>query len=258
MADFCLHPAIDLATAGAADVCEPVPAGLDLAPYLVSNAAEIALLLQPLIACGTAVTLYLPDRSANCPGWLIADRAGHLAFRAASVQDLPPGSWLFVGLVQGVKVQFSCEVQTVARHDGAFAIPHPDSLVWLQRRRFVRLGAPLGRFRAEFVAGFRNYALSIEDISLGGVGLRASPKEGGLLYVGRKLLRARLELGLDEIVTVDMEVRSRRLWHTYLLGEQFHVGCRFIALAPSAHAGLQRVMHEFGQREHGRGTEWKE
>lgn len=116
---------------------------------------------------------------------------------------------------------------------------------FVQRRGYARVHAPVGLpFTAEFTLGGRLRVLGVDDLARGGIGLRASPTQAALLYVGRRLPRVWLELGPRSGFLVELEVRSRRVLQTFLLGQQYVVGCRFAGLSAQAEAVLARALAE--------------
>lgn len=230
-------------------VTEQIPATLDVSPFLVFSAHDIHASLRFLATSGAIVTLYPPEGGQRILGHLVeADQdtpEGCFAFKMAYDEKVSPGTMIFVAEVRGIKFQFSCEWSGSPVPQSMLNVAFPATLIELQRRRFVRLNTPMGQqFSAKFGIGGRAYELSVDDLALGGVGLRASPQEAALLYVGRKLPRVQLALGNDELWVVDMAICSRRAWHSYLLGKTFHVGCRFTEIEPTGLAGIQRVLDQ--------------
>lgn len=165
-------------------------------------------------------------------------RMGIEAEDAVLLPNDPGGTaWLCVTQLQGVKAQFT--VHGIWQVDAAgqmrLETSLPTELIKLQRRRHARIEAPVGQsYRAEFVLDRRHYALVVDDMSLGGVGLRAAPKEVTLLQVGRRIKQVVIELGHGGTLRVDLEVRSRRKFTSYLVGEQMHIGCSFASLPADA------------------------
>lgn len=116
---------------------------------------------------------------------------------------------------------------------------------FVQRRRYTRVPAPVGLpFMAEFTLGGRIRVLGVDDLARGGIGLRASPTQATLLYVGRRLPRVWVELGSGRSFQTELEVRSRRLLQTFLLGQQYVVGCRFTDLSASAETIVEHAVAE--------------
>ena len=153
------------------------------------------------------------------------------------------GPLSFEATLDGVQLRFSCEQDGPPESPTQLPIRFPIELLRIQRRRFARLEAPLGLpFVVEFALGGKPCVLGVDNIARGGIGLRASPKQAALLYVGRRLPRAWIELGHGERFQAELEIRSRRIWQTFLLGQQYVVGCRFIDLSVQAEAEIERVL----------------
>jgi len=227
----------------------PIGADTDPAPLRIAAPGAMAEVLHAMLTQHPAIALYAPDAQAPAAplgqAQLAAlDAAGHrLALQAMpGTAGLPEGEsgWLCVTVVQGLKVQFTLHG---AWRDGRLDSAWPDALLRLQRRRHVRVDAPLGQsYRADFLLDRRAYALSVDDLSLGGVGLRATPQESATLYVGRKLRQVMLELGDGRVFRVDLEVRSRRKFNSFLLGDQVHIGCSFVQLPAAVDEQLRAAI----------------
>lgn len=113
----------------------------------------------------------------------------------------------------------------------------------VDRRSSPRQAMPLGpAFHADLVVLGRSLSLSLEDLSLGGVALRASKSESGGLLTGRRLPQVHLRLGDHGAVTVALEVRARRSFKSFLAGEQVYIGCRFVDLTPAVQAQLRMII----------------
>jgi c-di-GMP-binding flagellar brake protein YcgR len=118
-----------------------------------------------------------------------------------------------------------------------------------ERRGHLRLDAPVGHsFSAEFTYYGETYHANVYDLSTGGVGLRAAPRELPELYAGKRLTRVKLELGNERELTVDLEVRMWRPFRSFLLGQQVHIGCRFLELTPYAEAEVRLIVAELQSR----------
>jgi c-di-GMP-binding flagellar brake protein YcgR len=199
--------------------------------------------LKTLAEPGQSVTIH----SAGFPPCLgrivsVDTDAGSFVFEATR-ELADAGELQIVASVQGIKLQFSC-MRLADPALGAWrAATLPVALVRLQRRRSVRIETPFGRaFRANFKIAGQEFEFDVDDMGMGGVALRATPREATMLFVGKKLLRVQIELGNDEMMMVDLEVRSRRVWKSYLAGEQVLIGCVFVALQPDVQAQLQRTL----------------
>lgn len=216
-------------------VSAPIGADVVIAPFVFDDAGVVTAALQSLLDSQAAVTLHAGGEAVL--GWLSAvdATARRFVFETAAPVTLAPGTLLFVATLHGVKLQFACDWPAASAAQSCLPIAMPPSVIKLQRRRYSRQDAPLGLpFRAEFKIFSRAYELGVDDLALGGVGLRASPREAALLAPGRRLPRVTLVFGSDERCVVDLEVCSRRDWNSYLLGPQAHIGCRFVKLSSAA------------------------
>ncbi|WP_431265607.1 hypothetical protein ACQ859_09780 [Roseateles chitinivorans] len=119
-----------------------------------------------------------------------------------------------------------------------------------ERRGMPRRDVPLGpAVRVEFMLLGRARSLNVDDVSLGGLGLRGTVEEGRGLFLGQKVPQARVMVGDQLVLAADLEVRIRRSFRSFLAGEQVHIGCRFLGLNPLAEAELQRLLAQLiGQR----------
>ncbi|AKJ27447.1 flagellar brake protein [Caldimonas brevitalea] len=226
---------------------EPIGNDIDVGPYRLTDPVQIGVALQALATAAEAVTAYPPDIAASVLGRVtsVDMAARRWTFETLVETPVPDGAALFVAISHGIKLQFGLDVvqwQLVPGQPTRATCPFPAELIKLQRREFHRLDAPLGRpYVAEFTLHGQHYALNVYDLSLGGVGLRAAPHEAVGLSVGRRLSKVRLELGHGELLVVDLDIRLRRAFRSYLLGEQFHIGCRFVDLATTTQADLKRI-----------------
>ncbi|WP_169307192.1 flagellar brake protein [Chitiniphilus eburneus] len=151
-----------------------------------------------------------------------------------------------VAAPDGVKVQFVIGRPREARIDGqpAFISSFPEDLIKLQRREYFRIETPLANpFLCRMTApNGRALSLQLHDLSLGGIGLWASPAEARQLERGTRLEDTVIELGAAGTVQVDLEICSHRPMLSRSGEERFHLGCRFLNLTRSAEAGVQRLM----------------
>lgn len=227
---------------------EPVPPGTDLGAFAVADEWEISALLRMLIECAEPLTVYAGD-GMPCWAYVVAQDAlsGELQLQLRQAGGLPAAGTdlLCVANLQGIKVQFSCDVlgHALVATDDRCRVTRPRSIARLQRRRFLRIETPLGLpYSASLMLGGRMVEMGMDNLSLGGVALRASPREARLVYVGQRLSRVWLELGHDVVLQTELEVRSRRVWSSFLLGEQHLVGCCFTSLTEDARETVRRTL----------------
>lgn len=117
-----------------------------------------------------------------------------------------------------------------------------------ERRSTPRRDVPLGpTFRAEFTLLAKPRSFNVEDLSLGGLGLRGAVDQGQGIFVGQKLTQVRLVLVGHAALVTDLEVRSYRFHRSFLIGEQLHVGCSFIELGPQAEQELKDLLAKLAE-----------
>ncbi|MFT4174953.1 MAG: flagellar brake protein [Rhodocyclaceae bacterium] len=230
---------------------EPVRSEADLSPYFVTEPLEIDMALRALVDSKTIVTLYPPAGAPRVLGWLAAvdGAGGRFVFETIEPLATQDGALLFVATLNGVKLQFTCPDAPVPVSPSCIALAVPPHIIRLQRRRYSRFEAPLGLpFRAQFGVGGKQCEAGVDNLALGGIGLRLTPAEGKLLYIGRQLRGVRIALGHDGDIVVDLEVRSVRTWSSYLLGKLVLVGCRFVGLPAAAEAQLRHTLDRLAHR----------
>ena len=223
---------------------EPIPAGLDLAPYTVTDDWEIGAALRMLSDRGVPVSAHVNGISSWC-GRIGPVDADARRFVVAGAGGVPAevSEVMLVASLDGVKLQFSCALLGAPTPEGMREAAFPTELVRLQRRRSARIDTPVGLpFRAHFTITGRNFSFDVWDLGLGGVALRAAPIEVRSFFVGRRIPKVRLELGHEAELMTGLEVRSKRPWNSYLLGEQVLLGCVFTSQTPDERALLQQML----------------
>ncbi|CAN7248618.1 PilZ domain-containing protein [Pseudoduganella sp. LjRoot289] len=161
-------------------------------------------------------------------------------------ETLPPGSVTFVAWLRNAKLQFRLSDpawRPVPGKPTQIPMTFPEVCDVLNRRASARLETPLGaNFMASFVMSGNPYELALYDFSLGGVGMRCAKRDAKGLLRGRKLQDVRLELGPETVIVTDLEVRLTRAYRSFLLGEQLHVGCKFINMAPEMEGEIASLL----------------
>lgn len=226
----------------------PVDAGVDLSPFMVHDGASIAAALQALIDEGETVCFHGAD--AGVPGRIVRLFPQEKRFVVAAVaRTLPqPGTMCCVAMPDGVKVQFQSRLEW-QRGRGDACEAHgdwPEAIAHVQRRGSPRLDVPVGlALRADFkwLGGTRTF--SVDDLSLGGIGLRGSVADAQGIIEGQGLQRVHLMQGERLALVVDLEVRSCWNFRSFLAGKQVHLGCRFVGLAEASEPELRRLLAGF-------------
>jgi flagellar brake protein len=224
--------------------------GDDANPYHMTDAFDIGEALERLAKYGDAVTLYPASGEIQMARiFSVSEETPDFVVELNEDINLPRGPITFVAWQQSAKLQFTLEADWACVPDQPKLLPcvFPEECLVLERRQATRLETPLGQyFMASFMIGAQDYELQLYDISIGGVGMRAMPKETVGLYVGRKLQRVRLELGPTKVIIVDLEIRLTRTFRSFLLGEQTQVGCSFINLTPALQADIKNFVEHLG------------
>ncbi|MDC8759959.1 flagellar brake protein [Janthinobacterium fluminis] len=228
-----------------AEATDPIPPGAK--PHHMSDPWDIGEALARLAEGGDAVTIYPADGVAPVMARILSvdEELPHFVVELNDGSFLPPGSATFVAWVHSAKLQFTLSSGWVAQDGQPTLLPadFPAECLVLERRESARLEAPLGVYHvAAFVLEGRPYELQLYDFSIGGVGMRAHPRDTVGLYVGRKLSRVRLELGPEKVMIADLEIRLSRSFRSFLLGEQVQIGCRFLNLSPALQEELKQLL----------------
>ncbi|MBI1423123.1 MAG: hypothetical protein GC149_06630 [Gammaproteobacteria bacterium] len=153
---------------------------------------------------------------------------------------------IFKSELEGIDVQFTVSSITKAKYQGqpVFAIPIPDTLLWIQRRQAYRVRVPLGvPAHVELVnesGGTDRY--TVLDISAGGLAI-LDEKYRLNLEPGTLLDRCRLLLPEHEAAEIVLEVRSRFPNNRNQREAGQRLGCAFVNLNMAVGANIQRYIH---------------
>lgn len=226
---------------------EPIDPDVDLEPHRLMAPEQVRAELETLAADGTTLTAYPQGLHTFylCRVRSLDAQPRPMALEALSTQAPANARTLFVATRPDARIQFALDTEWSADdgHQSCLRAELPVELVRLQQRAFERFEAPLGQsYSAEFALDGQRRQLRISDLSLGGVGLHGSPHEVRSLRVGTRLRRAHLELTQGQALLADLEVQVRRPFRSYLLGEQVHVGCRFVEMPASLRTALERAI----------------
>ncbi|WP_162243877.1 PilZ domain-containing protein [Pseudorhodoferax sp. Leaf274] len=231
---------------------EPIDRDIDRTALDVDDAQAIVATLRNLAMRAEPVTLYPAGGSTCVSGRLVRLQEPGLRWTVQAEPAAVPlaGPALLVAAPEELRVQFIAHVAWQRREGCALeaTADAPHAIVRQQRRRFVRVEAPLGpSLRAEFYAEGKKRVMVVDDLSLGGVGLRGPLREHRDLMTKLRLERVRLELGGARLPDLRLDVCSHRSYRSFLAGEQVHFGCRFVDLAARDRATLERVLHSLEQ-----------
>lgn len=228
---------------------EPLGPDVDVAPFRVTDPRDISRTLQALATNRDPVTVYPALGGAFLSGCIaqVRPQTQQVVVEVGNVPAPTSDAALLVAMPQGIKLQFSARGNWQHQADGClhWTADLPHEIIHLQRRRFPRRDMPLGPLlRAEFALHGQAYVMGVDDLSIGGVGLRAPMHQASGLMPGQRLRRVRLDLGVGSPLTVDLEICSRRAFRSFLAGKQIHFGCRFVDFAADAVAELQGILDQ--------------
>lgn len=234
---------------GQSEALEPMPPGTK--PHHMSDPWDIGETLTGLAESGDAVTIHPSGGTEPVMARIrsVDEEFPHFVLELNEGSHLPPGPATFVAWVRSAKLQFTINSEWLPDEQQPQLIPadFPAQCLVLERRESARLETPLGvYYLAAFMLEGRPYELQLYDFSVGGVGMRAPPRDAVGLYVGRKLSRVRLELGPDKVMIADLEIRLSRTFRSFLLGEQVQIGCRFLNLTPQMQQDLTALLEKLG------------
>lgn len=161
---------------------------------------------------------------------------------------------LVASIAGNAKLQFELASDWSALPGQPHLVPatFPDVCLVLNRRTGRRIETPVGgNFTASFTISSRQVQWPLHDLSECGVGMRAMREACLGLHVGKKLMGVRLDLGPAMVIVADLEVRMLRPFHTFLLGEQVQIGCRFASISMQMQQTLARFIasRQPGRRE---------
>ncbi len=151
---------------------------------------------------------------------------------------------LFVGVVDGIRLQFSGENQSQINEGGEtfFAVRIPKSFLRVQRREAFRLQLPaLKPYICRLQRGsLEELTLPIYDISTLGIGIQVFQKPK--FEVMARLENCWLDLRESGTFQVLLEVRYISELENPSRKTLWHIGCKFIDLPPAAETMIQRFM----------------
>lgn len=225
----------------------------NLQDYLIENQAGVVAKLKMLAKNNTMITaMYNNGESSMSTGIIQVLRDMDLVAldigptESLNEQLLKAGRIVFKAELDGVDAQFTASSITRAKLKGepVFAIPIPDSMLWVQRREYFRVRIPLGApayceiMQAD--GSYRKY--KVYDICSGGLSLHDEFED---LEVdnGIALSACKLELPEQGHGQVNLEVCNLIPMKIGDKPAGRRVGCRFINLGMSFAATIQRYIN---------------
>ncbi|WP_250508269.1 MULTISPECIES: flagellar brake protein [unclassified Caballeronia] len=219
--------------------------------YAQRHTLQIAVCLRSLLARGDFLTVEFGDRQFVTQLLDVDARRARLVFdfgrTARDNRDLVDTSELtFRSQPSGIRTHFVTGGAEVVMFEGrpAFQVPFPALLHYLQRRDFHRVDTPMfDPFVASGVDGTgAAFRLELQDLSLGGMALRARDARFEWLAAGTVWNDVKLQVGGLGAVPVDLEVVALRQSVTPTGEQRTVLGCRFIDLKANAERVLQRAI----------------
>ncbi|VXB36435.1 Flagellar brake protein YcgR 2 (fragment) [Burkholderia sp. 8Y] len=184
-------------------------------------------------------------------------REAHFVFDVSSMQRLNralAGAAELTFRSQPSGVRTGCvtgrAVETTFEGRPALQAPFPELLHYVQRREYYRVDAPL---LDAFVLSGNDHAgvafrYELQDLSLGGVSLRAREAHFESLTPGTILKDVRLQAGGLGAVLVDLQIVAPRPVLAPTGQCRTVLGCRFVELKGNAERVLQRAILQLEMR----------
>lgn len=212
------------------------PMDLAKAANVVTDMEQIRESLTHLAHTGSVISVYTKDQAQPllCRIVSVDEFDPVFAFEISFEDLIPLGDCTCVSRLHGATFQFKIAEPQLTSFSGLRLLQaeFPAKTYASNRRATARVEAPLGAyFNVSFTLHGQQIELPLYDFSEGGVGLRATPRQAVGLYVGRRIVKAHIELG-DYVLDADLEVRLTRSYRSFLLGEQIQIGCQFLNLPP--------------------------
>ena len=155
---------------------------------------------------------------------------------------------LFQGAPDGVRVEFATTTPRATQFDGrpAFEVAFPDELLYVQRREFFRVRAPVAepyicRGHLRSGAGFR---FPVHDLSLGGIGVRTRDVRATQIPAGSMLENVELVLNQHGTLLLDLELVSHCATGLPGGAHVYRLGFRYPSLPARAENTLQRLVNQ--------------
>lgn len=233
----------------------PISDEEDIGPYRMSSPVEVAFILRSLAQRAEFITIYynggrdlmltrILESDLNKHEFIF-DLSGH---KASNIAIQKAERAIFVGLPDGVKVQFTTHSIREVDYEGqpAFAAPFPKDVIKLQRRQFFRLLTPRTKpyICRITLPGQESMRLEIHDISLGGMGIWFPTDLYDHIEIGQKIDNVMIDLGPGGIMRGKIEIRNCRPVESRQGQTQYIVGVAFIGFTRAQEANLQKLISQ--------------
>ena len=217
----------------------------------LTDRQEIIFYLRELIKHGDRVSLTFDEGRLGFLTILldVGEEDGYLYFDIGGSTELNNAflrarRYVFASVIDGIRIQFTTgqAVQTSYGGGKAFAVAIPETMLRLQRRQFFRISLPstkpcICRLRRNSP---RELALTLRNISMGGVGLVSNEK---LDFETLEIIEnCSVDLRENGVLFVTLDVRYVYSNEIRAGKHRWYMGCRFVDLSASYEALIQRMM----------------
>ena len=161
----------------------------------------------------------------------------------------------------GIKVAFDAIKLTKIQHQGMplFAVPIPESILWIEARDFYRVKLPIPQpsYCQVALEGQEPINLKLYDISLTGFSILTDSKEiSDLMILYASFEQCKLILSDISEGTISFEIRSKHIINSEDGNRMEKIGCKFTRITPAFENTVQRCMLQI-EREIQRGLYWQ-
>jgi flagellar brake protein len=161
----------------------------------------------------------------------------------------------------GIKVAFDATNLSNIQHQGMplFAIPIPESILWIEARDFyrVKLPSPQPSYCRVTLGNLVSVTLKLYDISLIGFSMLTDGKEiSDLMPLYALFEECKLTLSDISEGTISFEVRSKHVINSEEGNRIEKIGCKFTQITPAFENAIQHCMLQI-ERESQRELHWK-
>ncbi len=215
------------------------------------NPLEIGVQLRNLLNRGDFLTIRYPGGQLVTKILEVDVHEGGFTFdwgalEAQNAQLLAAPFGAFEARPDGVRVEFKVSTPAKVNFEGrpAFYAKFPEVLYFVQRREYFRVDTPV---LEPYVARGRlpegeNFVFEIDNISLGGIGLRTLDERAALIEPGYSMPDVEINLAGHGRLMLDLQLVSQRAAETPNGVRRYHLGFRFVTLPGAAENTLQRLI----------------
>ncbi|WP_186236040.1 flagellar brake protein [Burkholderia gladioli] len=215
------------------------------------NPLEIGVQLRNLLNRGDFLTVRYPGGQIVTRVLDVEVGSGTFTFdwgavEAQNAQLLGASHGAFEALPDGVRVEFTIGTPSEISYEGrpAFQAKFPEVLYFVQRREYFRVDAPVLEpyvARGTLPEG-EGFVFEIDNLSLGGIGLRTVDERAAALEPGVTLPEVELNLAGHGKLALDLQLVSQRITDSPNGARRYQLGFRFVSLPGAAENTLQRLI----------------